>query len=243
MLRNCCFAGLLALGLMACAPVTTERPGAAPGPALAIPAGAKQYRIVPEQSELRVLVYREGALASLGHNHVISSHALSGVVGLTETVAGSTLYLNLPVDSLEVDRPELRDAEGDDFPGHLDASAVDGTRANMLGEKLLNAAQYPMIEIRSRSIGGNLPDLTVRAGITVRDQVALVDIPVRISVDDDRLVAEGAFDLSHSQLGLEPFSVMLGALAVRDVMHVKFHIVGRAEKADGPSLLRDSAVV
>ncbi len=234
MFRNCCLIGLLALGLPACAPVTTEEPEAVSAPVDGIPAGASLYRVVPEHSELRVLVYREGALASLGHNHVISSHSLHGWIGLADTPAGSVLYLKLPVDSLEVDRPELRDAEGDDFPGHLDASAIDGTRANMLGEKLLNAVQYPVIEIRSRSVDGEFPDLTVRAAIAVRDHIALIDIPVHMRLEESRLIAEGVFDLSHSQLGLEPFSVMLGALAVRDVMHVKFRIAGQKEKTGEP---------
>ena len=234
MLRKYLMPGLLAGLLAACAPVPTGRPPAGAEPSPAIPGVATVYRVAPESSGLRVLVYREGALASLGHNHVISSRSLAGFVALAPTPAGSVLSLQIPVDSLQVDRPELRDAEGDDFLGHLDASAIDGTRSNMLGEKLLDAAHYPVIGIRSRAVEGELPDLVVQAEITVRDHVAVLDVPVHVIVDKDRLVAEGAFDLSHAQLGLEPFSVMLGALAVRDVMRVKFRVVGQAENTARP---------
>ncbi len=228
---NSCAAVLLAMGLTACAPVPTQEPVPGRAPTAVIPEGARLYRVVPAESQLRVLVYRGGRLGSLGHNHVISSRAVTGIVGLAASHAESVLYLNLPVDSLEVDRPELRDAEGDDFPGHLDGSAIAGTRANMLGEKLLDAAHYPQIEIRSRAIEGELPDLNLRAEITVRDHVATAVIPVHLQIDDQQLVAEGSFDLTHKQLGLEPFSVMLGALTVQDAMQLKFKIVARHDQA------------
>ena len=57
------------------APSTTTPPATAPG--ITAPVAADRYRIDSDQSELRVLVYRTGAMASLGHNHVISSNDLS----------------------------------------------------------------------------------------------------------------------------------------------------------------------
>jgi hypothetical protein len=42
------------------------------------------------------------------------------------------------------------------------------------------------------------------------------------------LSAAGTFELRQSALGLAPFSVMLGALQVRDDMRLKFRIVAIA---------------
>ena len=42
----------------------------------------KAYRVDENQSELRVLVYRAGAMARLGHNHVLVNRALCGAGSL-----------------------------------------------------------------------------------------------------------------------------------------------------------------
>src|SRR5262245_42146159 len=77
-------AGLVLLGLAACqtSPPPAEVPPA-PAPVAevgAIPPGAKTWPVIPEESLLQILVYRGGAMARLGHNHVIASHQLSGAV-------------------------------------------------------------------------------------------------------------------------------------------------------------------
>ena len=76
-------AGLVLWGLAACqtSPHRAETPAPAPAPAApsAAPAGAREYQVVAEESLLQILVYRGGAMARLGHNHVIASHHLSGI--------------------------------------------------------------------------------------------------------------------------------------------------------------------
>src|SRR5690348_16519563 len=42
--------------------------------------GAQLFRISPATSSLHILVYRSGTMASLGHNHVISSRSVNGFV-------------------------------------------------------------------------------------------------------------------------------------------------------------------
>lgn len=75
-------AAALALLLAACG---------APKPRQSVPHGAIAaatpesnvglvYHIDPAQSELRILVYRAGPIAALGHNHVIVNRAVSGSV-------------------------------------------------------------------------------------------------------------------------------------------------------------------
>ena len=41
---------------------------------------AARYRIDAERSEVLILVYRDGHMAALGHNHVVAVRALSGEV-------------------------------------------------------------------------------------------------------------------------------------------------------------------
>ena len=222
---------LLLAWLTACGPVRrVAEPPPDEGPAL--PAGAQRFDIDPAASQLRILVYRAGALASLGHNHVISSSGLSGYVAVAPALADSVFVLTLPVASLEVDRPELRAEEGEDFPGPLDAEAIAGTRSNMLGERLLNAAMFPEIRLQSRSVSGRLPELTIAAELRVKDRLSEITVPVSVDLQGETLTASGRFTLAQSALGLEPFSVMLGALAVRDELDLRFTIVARRKIND-----------
>ncbi|MDJ0929030.1 MAG: YceI family protein [Gammaproteobacteria bacterium] len=194
-----------------------------------VPADARVYRVSPVDSELRVLVYRAGTLASLGHNHVISSQSLSGKVWLGKDPRQAALRITLPVADLQIDLPALRDEEGDDFPGELDQDAIDGTRENMLGERVLNAELFPEISLTSRGVSGELPDLTIATDVALRGQINRIDIPARVTLDGDLLQASGEFAVLHADLGLEPFSVFLGALAVADELTIKYRLTAVRE--------------
>lgn len=221
--RGACL--VLALLVTGCAPREPVTRAPAVRPPVAAPADAVEYRIVPGESEIRILAYRDGPLASLGHNHVISTTDIDGAVALASPVGRSTVRVSFPVQSLQVDIPAQRDEEGADFPGALDQSAIDGTRSNMLGEKLLDADNYPEVQLRSREIGGELPALQLLMDVTVKNQVTPVTIPVTVTVHDERLVATGTVTVRQTELGLQPFSVGLGALSVRDELVLKFRLV------------------
>src|SRR6476646_306255 len=55
------------------------------------------FRIVPSRSKLTVKVYRSGALASLGHNHVVASREVDGFVYLADDMSKARADLFVPV--------------------------------------------------------------------------------------------------------------------------------------------------
>ena len=185
---------------------------------------AQQYRVIPDRSELRLLVYRSGALAKFGHNHVISSQAIEGTVYVADNPENSFFTLSLPVQDFEVDRPELRSEEGDDFSGSVDEKAIQGTRKNMLGKSMLDAASYPEIRLASRKISGELPELLLTVDVQIRDQVSQLQVPIAVAIDMGHLTATGRFSFDQTAVGIKPFKAMLGALRVRDTVDVKFSI-------------------
>ena len=89
-----------------------------------------------------ILVYRDGPMARLGHNHVLSVHELSGDVTVPSDLAHSSFALRIPgrVRST-IDEPRCAPQQGEDFQATVDAASIAGTRAHMLGEQLLDAAQ------------------------------------------------------------------------------------------------------
>lgn len=195
---------------------------------LALPRAAERYRIDPAASLLQVFVYREGRLARLGHNHVISSTGLVGEVYLGERLADSAVELRLPVASLEVDRPELRAAAGADFPGELDAQAIAGTRGNMLGEQQLDGERWPVIVLRSRGISGADAEWVLTLDVALKSAVRRLEVPVILSRSERELRVSGRLSVAQSELGLEPFSALLGALRTRDRLDISFALVARA---------------
>jgi hypothetical protein len=225
--------GFVLLGLAACQ--TSPRPAEvppAPGPVPAleaggIPAGAKVYPVVPEESLLQIRVYRGGAMARLGHNHVIASHHLSGAVYLLGDPTLTRFDLSFPVNELTVDEPAMREMAGSDFPPNVPQSARDGTRTNLLSEALLDGAKFPTIRLRATDVvaGGDGYDVGVE--ITIKDQVRVVRVPVQFERKAGEIKARGEFPLKQSELGLKPFSVAMGTLVVLDEMHIHFEVSAR----------------
>jgi YceI-like protein len=192
----------------------------------------RPFDVASGESLLSILAFRGGTLAKVGHNHVIASHDVSGTFYVPDEVSHSTFELRFPVGQLAIDEPDLRAQEGPDFPKDVPDSAKEGTRRNMLSEALLNGAQYEDITLVSQHIETTTPGSQVRADvqITVRGQTHTVSVPVRYSLSNGVLTAEGDLPLKQSDLGLTPFTAMLGALAVQDEMRVRFHFVAHQAK-------------
>ena len=187
-------------------------------------AGSAVYRVDPTASELRVRVAPAGSLARLGHHHVIGGPVWSG-----ELVLGDPVFADVAIDvpALEVDRVAWRRDEGFE---PLDDDAIEGTRRNLLGPKVLDAENHPSIEIRSVAVTGPDWQADVTARVRVRGEVTEWRVPVAVQRDGERLTIAGALDLDQTALGLEPFSAAGGALRVADRMRVRFRIV--AERVD-----------
>jgi hypothetical protein len=147
----------------------------------------------------------------------------------------SSFEVHVPVATLTVDEASLRAQQSSgDFPPDVPPSAQEGTRHNMLGPALLDAGNHPEIVLRAlsleRATGGAADTNTVMAHVqsTVRDQVRSFSVPVHWQLSQGTLDLTGTLALRQSELGLTPFSAMLGALQVQDEMRVSFHIVARA---------------
>lgn len=216
------------LWLTACrTPRTPETPATAPAPPR--PATATHFVIDSQRSQVLVLVYRDGPMAHLGHNHVIDVRRLTGSVLMASDFVQTTFEMDFPVEAMSVDEPQLRAALGADFQTTVDEAAIAGTRDHMLGTSLLNSKQYPQIHLQSQQIRSAADGLHAATRIQVCDTTAQVDIPVTLQHNGDDLTASGEFDVTHRQLGLAPYSVALGVLRVAERMHVRYQLVAHRQ--------------
>ncbi len=229
MVWKICCAATLALTLAACG-AAKLRPSAPPGGAApqrpSTPADV--YRIDPAHSELRVLVYRAGPLASLGHDHVIVNRSIGGWVQFGGAAAAASFSLSVPAAGFIVDDAAVRRDEGPQFAEEISDDAKTGTLRNMLSPAVLDAGGFPAISIRSVAVTETRGAFEAKLSVNVAGHDSTLVVPFSLERSSGRLITSGALTLRQSELGLIPFSVFLGALRVQDEMRVKFNLVAVA---------------
>lgn len=191
--------------------------------------GGKRYVVDPDASWIRLLVYRDGPLARLGHNHVMTGKA-RGEIRVSETAAASGFSIEIPLESLEVDLPLPRSEEGAEFAAEVSDGARQGTRNNMLGEDLLDAAHFPAIHIWSVALDGARSNPEVTARITLRGVSSELKFQAAVVEQPGTLTITASFRVLQTDLGLQPFSILGGAIRVRDAMDIRVRLLARMEQ-------------
>jgi hypothetical protein len=186
----------------------------------------KRYIVDPQASEIRLLVYRDGPMARFGHNHVMIGQ-VRGELDVSDSAAASGFRLVIPVETFVVDAPLPRGEEGEEFSAHVSDQARKGTRDNMLGPDVLDALHYPEIRIESDSLVGPRWNPSVTAHITVRGNRSELQFPAAVIEQSGSLTVIAAFHVLQSDLGIKPYSVLGGAIRVRDAIEIRVRLVAR----------------
>jgi hypothetical protein len=224
-----CIASAVALLLAACAvqvarpPVSNEqRPGGFPDNFYQQLAqrGDVVLQIEPARSLVVIEVRRAGSLANLGHDHVVASHDVRGYVA--PNAARADLYIRL--DQLVVDEPDMRAQVA--FATQPSEAAIAGTRENMLGK--FNADQHPYAVISVDGVVADAADPTLNASITLNGVTRAMRIPVKIEKAADQLTVTGRVSFAQTSFGIEPYSILGGALQVQDRVEVRFALHARS---------------
>ena len=188
----------------------------------------QRYVVDAAQSEVHWLVYKAGALSRLGHNHTIAIGDLTGNVTVNAADQSKSQFdLQFSVGKLVVDDAALRAKLGDDFSSVPSADDIEGTRKNMLSERVLDGEKYP--EIRITGLGPVTAAGKQELAIKVEMLGRTVDlkVPTEVTIAGEQLRAKGAFELNHADLGMKPFSVMAGALQVGEKLSFTYDVTAR----------------
>jgi len=188
-----------------------------------------RYRIDAAASQVLVYVFRGGAAAKYGHNHVLSVPKLEGELLLPgDELRAAQFSLRFRLDELAVDEPALRAQTRGNFSGERSASDIAGTQRNLL--KSLEAGQFPEVVLNSVSIAGDWPLAVARVAVTLHGVTCEQTLPLRVERVEDEVRASGSFALRQSDHGAKPFSILGGALAVQDELAIEFRLVARAAR-------------
>ena len=181
--------------------------------------GQPVYEIDPASSLVVIEVRRGGALARLGHDHVVASHDVRGYVAPDDGRADLAIRL----DRLVVDERELRaEAQFDTQPSD---EAVAGTRANMLEKLGADKQPYALVAVRGVDIDATGSRLS--ATLTLNGIARVIPIPAQIVVASGEVSVTGRIALAQTDFGITPFSILAGALVVQDQVAIRFRIRAR----------------
>ncbi len=193
--------------------------------------GGRVANLDPQRSSVRIYVFRTGAAARLGHNHVLAAPKFSGYVYLPPAgTAAAQFDLEFRLDELEIDNPAHRTALGSAFSSTPSATDIAGTRTNMLGEKYMQADRFPFVRIHSLRVVGEAPKLAAEVQVEMHGQKRELRVPLTVDGLPDHLKVTGAFTLRQTDFGVQPLSIFNGLIAVADEVIIEFSL---AEAANG----------
>ena len=183
----------------------------------ALEAGKPVYRVDPRESLVVIEVRRGGSLARLGHDHVVASHDAAGYVAPGEGRAD--LYFALA--RLVVDEPGLRKEAG--FDTQPTESDIEGTRSNMLNH-VLEAEQFPYAVIAVKDADAKDKNATLAVTIILHGQTRSFAVPSQIEADGGTITVSGKLAFNQTDFGITPYSLLGGAIAVKDGLELHFRI-------------------
>lgn len=176
-----------------------------------------RYQLAAEQSRFTVQAFATGLLSAFGHDPLIVIRDFSGEVELIpRTLAQASMRMNINTVALAVgdnvkekDRPEIE---------------------RVMHEEVLETSIHPEIVFQST----NVHTSRIRIGLyraRITGQLTMhgttqqnLWIHAEVSVDEERLRAQGEFTLKQSDFKIKPVSVAGGAMKVKDELKFSFDI-------------------
>ena len=186
--------------------------------------GEAVYRVDPQQSRVFIRTGRDGPMKASGHDHVIASADVEGLVLFSSDPGKSRADLRLPLQQLIVDDPAYREMFG--LESELSESAVEGTTRNMQ-DKVLESGLFPWATVGVRMLSIQADQAQLEVSVTVHGTTFDYRVPAVLEIGPQMLGVSGSMTVSHADFGLTPFSAVGGLLRVAEDIEIVFDLVAR----------------
>jgi hypothetical protein len=183
--------------------------------------GEAVYRVDRERSRIFMRTGRDGPMKAAGHDHVIASADVEGLVLIGADPGESQADLRLPLQQLIVDDRAYRERFG--LEPELAESAVAGTTRNMQ-EKVLESGRFPWVTARVRVLSMEEGQWELDFSVTMHGASFDYRVPAELTVDSETLRVNGSMTIGHADFGLTPFSAAGGLLRVAEDIEIVFEI-------------------
>ncbi len=184
--------------------------------------GEPVYRVDPQRSRVFMRTGRDGPMKAAGHDHVIASADVEGLVLLSDDPGKSRADLRLPLQQLIVDDPAFR--KKFDLEPELPVSAIQGTTRNMQ-DKVLESNLFPWATASVRLLSQQEQQAELEVSITVHGMSFDYTVPAELNIEPETISVSGSMTVQHSDFGLTPFSAAGGLLRIAENIEIDFEIV------------------
>jgi polyisoprenoid-binding protein YceI len=193
--------------------------GSAPLP---IAQEAWRFTLKPEESRFTVDVGRAGFLKVFGHDHVVEIRGFRGEVAWEPaSPESSSIRVEVDAASLTVVDEESEEEELASIQADMEAKALD----------VENHARIDFVseEISLEDRGGGEYRGRITGQVTLRGVTKNVSIPLSLTVSEERLRAQGEFEIKGTDFGIDQITAAGGAVKTRDDLKLTFDLVGARE--------------
>jgi polyisoprenoid-binding protein YceI len=184
------------------------------------PSAATNLVVDPARSRVVIDVGKAGVFGFAGHLHEVAAPSLQGTVTFDPADwRKSSVSLSFNAAALKV-------------TGKGDPPAdVPKVQQVMLSDRVLDAAKFPSISFKSRSISilsrsGTSADVSIEGDATLHGVTRPVSVKAHASLEGaDTLTTSGTFPLKQTDFGIEPVTAAAGSVRVRDEVEIHFTLV------------------
>ena len=192
---------------------------------LALPLFAQEawhFTLRPEESRFTMDVGRAGFLKVFGHDHLVEIRGFSGEVDWQPAAPEtSSIRIELVATSLTVVDEESDEEELAQIQTDMEAKALDVDNHPQI---FFVSEELTLSEAKGDERRGR-----VTGQITLRGVTKTVTIPLTLTVSEERLRAQGKFQIKGSDFGVDPISAAGGSVKTKDQLELTFDLVGARE--------------
>lgn len=182
------------------------------------------YKIDSDLSQIVLRVYRGGAMARLGHDHVIASQDVQGYIVLNKKSGQCHADFFVPLSKLDVDDPQLRAAAGLTTTPSL--KDIAGTKNNMLIS--IEAAIFPFAQLSSKDCSGGLSGDETSVVLSLHGVSQQRNLQIKLQpIENRQLIISGEFSIKQTDFAIEPFSIMNGLIKVEDRVDLTYRLTAQ----------------
>ena len=183
------------------------------------------YRFDDQQSLLYVQVFKDNSTigARFAHNHAIRSTNWTGVLERVGTGTDCRVSLELPVEGLVVDEPQMRRRVG--YDDEISDNQRAEIRGHMLADNQLNINAHPTMTFEGTQCSGadgDRGDLAIDGRLTIRGVTQPVRMNMQYRLINGTLYLRGELGITHTDFGFRPYSAFAGSVRNQENMTLGF---------------------
>ena len=170
------------------------------------------WSLTPADGELHILTGVDGRAAKMGHRLTL---AMTSWQASVQWAGGDAANAELTVD---VDSINVLSGEGGLTP--LTGAEKGVCRSNAL--KSLDAKKFPQIRFTSNQIAKTTDGYRLDGALEIHGTSRPQSVEVKVADSGDALELSAQVPVKQTDFGVKPFSLMMGALKVADVVTIAF---------------------